>query len=256
MKRSKPVLLEIDPPVAIIQLNRAEVHHAIDRAMMELLDEYTRRIEAHGQVRVGILTARGNTTFCAGGDLRFFSTLTTRESGLHLSRRMQTILNRIWQGHIPFIAAINGAALGGGCELMTACHIRLAAEHARFSYRQAANGLITGWGGGVRLFRILGPGAIRLLITSESISAEQALRLGLIDQVVAAPQLLSETRKLASTIARNSPGAVAAFLEILRAVSDGRWETARFIETNRFADLWTSPEFRRFLNHFLNSQET
>ncbi|NOX37499.1 MAG: enoyl-CoA hydratase/isomerase family protein [Calditrichaeota bacterium] len=253
MAQSKPVILELNPPIAQIQLNRPQVHHAINEEMMDLLDAYTAEVADHPEIRVGILTATGQKTFCAGGDLKFFSTLTTRESGLALSRRMQSILNRIWKGDKPYIVAINGDAFGGGCEIVTACHLRIAADHARFSYRQAANGLITGWGGGVRLFQLLGPAALRLLVTAEQISATEAVQLGLVDQVVPGDRLLAVAEELAHQIASNAPGALAAFLEVFRAAVDGQWTTARAIETNRFADLWIGDAFRQFLDRFLNT---
>ena len=255
MDSSKPVILDINPPIAWIRFNRPRVHHAINGEMMDLLERYTLQIAEDAEIRVGILSATGDKTFCAGGDLKFFSTLRTRESGLALSRRMQAILNRIWMGRKPYIAAINGDAFGGGCEIFTACHLRIAAEHACFSYRQAANGLITGWGGGVRLFQMLGPAALRLLITAEEISAEQAVYLGLIDQVVPGEQLSSEVQNLAHCIARNAPEALAAFLEVFRATVDGQWATARAIETNRFADLWVGSAFRQFLKGFLHPSQ-
>ena len=164
---------------------------------------------------------------------------------------MQAILDRIWNGDKVSIAAINGQALGGGCELLSVCHFRIAAEHAAFSYRQAQNGIITGWGGGSRLLRQLGRcQALRLLSTSETIDAAEALRIGLVDQIVSSDRLMDVCFELVDKIQQNSAMAVSAFLGIARAVELGDLDGARRLETEAFADLWIGDDFRKFLERF------
>ncbi|RMH74583.1 MAG: enoyl-CoA hydratase/isomerase family protein, partial [Calditrichaeota bacterium] len=198
-----------------------------------------------------ILTGAGPTTFCAGGDLRYFATLTTREACLHMSRRMQALLDRLYFGDRVVIAAVNGQALGGGCEILTACHFRIAAESAVFAFRQAPNGIITGWGGGRRLFRLIGRSqALRLLLTGERIDAAGALRLGLVDQVVPADQVLPTARALAESITCHAPEVLAAFLKLARAVEEMPPEKVAELETQLFADLWIQPPFQEFLRKF------
>ena len=248
------VLYQLEKPIASIVLNRPEVHNALNREAMEQLQNAIQRALADKDVRAVIFTGAGEQTFCSGGDLKYFAQLTTRESGLEMSRFMQGILQLIWEAPKPFIAAINGNAWGGGCEILLACHYRIAADHASFSFRQLANGILTGWGGGVRLFQLLGRSrALHLLLTAETFSAEQARAFGFVDEVVPRQEVRSRAWALAQQIAAQSPTAVAALLEVLRYFDRGEWETARLVETNRFADLWVEKPFRQFLQKFLQT---
>src|SRR5262249_33200490 len=141
----------------------------------------------------------------------------TREKGIAMSSRMQALLDRLWAGAKPIVAAINGQALGGGCEILTACHFRIASSTASFEYRQATNGLITGWGGFSRLLHLVGrTQALRLLLTAERIDSAEALRIGLIDHVVKPEELHNASVSLAEKITRHSPDVISAILELAR----------------------------------------
>jgi len=245
MAPSEPVELELDPPVATLRLSRPARHNAIDGATMERLEEHLDTIEADDDVRVLIFTATGSRTFCAGGDLDYFSGLESREEGLAMSRRMQVLLDRLYRGPRPVIGAINGDAWGGGCELVTACHLRLAADNARFGFRQAAMGVVTGWGGGMRLFRLVGrAAALELLLTAEAVDATVARRLGLVDRVVPAAGLMDEAHELARRIAKNAPGSIRGFLELARAAQELPPAEARELETRLFGELWGEEHFQ------------
>lgn len=247
---SEAVEFELRDRVGILRLNRPAVHHAVDEAVMSGLETVLDDLERRPEIRSLILTAAGTETFCAGGDLGYFATLTSREAGLAMSRRMQTLLDRFDSRRFFTIAAVNGRALGGGCEILTACHFRIAAANASFSYRQAPNGVITGWGGGARLFRLVGrPQALRLLLTAERIDAAEALRIGLVDRVVPAAELLEEALKLAGSVAQQPADAVRAFLELASRFSDGDRE-AVIREAESFADLWLGNDFRAVLSRF------
>ena len=249
----EPVVeLQIENHIARITLNRPEVHNAVDVRVMETLEANLEVIEADESVRAIILSGGGSTTFCAGGDLRYFATLNTREACREMSRRMQSILERLFYGGRPVIAAVNGNALGGGCEILTACHIRIAAAHAKFSFRQAPNGIITGWGGGRRLFHQIGrAAALRLFLSGDTINAAEALRVGLIDEVVAPQALPDACRDLALRIAANSRDAVKGFLELAQQMELNDRRAMADAETELFADLWMGPDFRGFVNRFL-----
>ncbi len=245
------VSLERLEKVAIIRLNRPEVHHAINQEMMGRLTTILDEVEASPQILTIILTAAGTESFCAGGDLRYFATLTTREACLKMSQRMQGILNRLYEGERVVIAAVNGQALGGGCEIITACHLRIAAEHATFTFRQAPNGIITGWGGGKRLLEQLPKmTALRFLLTGEKFDAREALRIGFIHRITPAGHLLSEALSLAEKINQHPPEAVRSFLALAR--NSASLSPADLIkwETDRFADLWMSPPFREVLKRY------
>lgn len=250
-----PLDFEIQENSAILRLNRPEVHNSVNEEMMAALEQRLDEIEADAGLRTIILTGAGSQTFCAGGDIRYFSTLRTREACLEMSRRMQAILQRLKYGKRVAIAAVNGQALGGGCEILTACHIRIAAAPAQFSFRQAPNGIITGWGGGKRLLRLVGKTrALRLFLAGERIDAAEALRIGLIDQVVDAWELLPAALNLAKLINRNPRPAVEAFLELAALSETGDWETLREFETQRFADLWMGEDFRAFVERYLDEK--
>lgn len=244
MQSPKPVELEVVDAVAIMRLVRPQAHNAIDEATMQGLEAHLDTIDRDDPAVV-VLTGSGSRTFSAGGDLDYFSRLASREQGLAMSRRMQAILDRLHEGPRPVIAAINGDAWGGGCELITACHLRLAEAHARFGFRQAAMGVVTGWGGGLRLFRLLGrSAALRLLLSAETIDAAEALRLGLVDRVVAPEGLMDETLALARAIAGNSRGSVRGFLELSRAAEGKDRETVVALETRLFGELWDGERFQ------------
>ncbi|MEW6733425.1 MAG: enoyl-CoA hydratase/isomerase family protein [Acidobacteriota bacterium] len=234
--------------IGLISLNRPEVHNVVNEAVMIELESILDRVETDPEIKGLILTGAGNQTFSAGGDFKYFATLPSRSDCLAMSKRMQAILNRFWRGQRVVIAAINGQALGGGCEILTACHFRLATPQAHFSFRQAANGVITGWGGGLRLFHLLGRSkALRLLLTAERIDATEALRIGLIDRLIPYENLITEAMALAKTIYNNSLDSITAFLELARCLieEDLAYTTKR--ETEMFADCWVSKDFRKIM---------
>ncbi len=252
VKHFKTIKLEREKNTLVLQLNRPEVHNAVNEQMMAELEQCLNLIDTDPSLRTVILTGSGQQTFCAGGDLKYFSTLRTRKACLAMSQRMQRILTRFNTLGMPVIAAINGQALGGGCEMLTACHFRFAATHAQFAFRQAPNGIITGWGGGQRLLEILGKSkALSLLLTGEQINAKSALQLGLIDRVVDAGELIEESMHFAEKIQQNSAEVVTAFLELGELF--GRISPAQLnaFETEKFANLWTQETFQIFLKRFL-----
>ncbi|HKG98014.1 MAG TPA: enoyl-CoA hydratase/isomerase family protein [Pyrinomonadaceae bacterium] len=249
------VEFQSEDSIAIIRLNRPEAGNAINEAAIEALETIIRRLDSDTQIRVVIMTGAESNTFCAGGDFKYFLSLDTREKGLLMSRRMQAALNRLWSGPQVFIAAINGKALGGGCELLTACHFRIASERATFAFVQAANGITTGWGGGVRLFHLVGRSeALRLLLTAEPIDAIEASRIGFVNRIAKPDEVMPVALDLARRICKNSRASIQAFLEMARLIYEGDPEAAVRYETESFADRWLADEFRKVMNDFHNSR--
>lgn len=247
---NETVQLELRDRIAVLRLNRPEVHNAVDDKVMARLESVLGELE-RTCARAVVLTGAGSTTFSAGGDLTYFTTLDAPGDGEAMSRRAQAILRRLADGPRPVIAAVNGDALGGGCELAVACHLRIAAEGVRFSFRPAALGLITGWGGGLRLFRLVGRStALRLLLMAETVGAEEALRLGLVDRIVPADRLMDEALVWAERIASSSAASVRAILELDRAIRRGDEEAAVATETRLFGELWEGEDFRRHLGEW------
>lgn len=236
---TETVQLELrDDATAVLRLNRPEVHNAVDGDMMDRLEAALDVLDASA-ARAVIVTGAGRRTFCAGGDLGYFATLgASADDGVALSRRVQAIFERLGRGR-AVIAALNGDAIGGGCEIAVACHLRIAAADVRFSFRPVTMGLIPGWGGARRLSRLVGrSAALRLLLLSATIDAGEALRLGLVDRVVEPGRLMDEAESWARTIAAQPAPAVRALLEL-----DGDAEQ----ETRRFGELWSGEDFRRVL---------
>jgi enoyl-CoA hydratase/carnithine racemase len=239
---------------AIISLNRPEVHNSINREVIERLEELQNEIYSDEYVRSIILTASGNESFCSGGDLKYFSSLNTPAAVREMSLRMQKILSRFWEGEKPVIAAVNGQALGGGCEILTACHIRIAADHARFGFRQAANGITTGWGGGVRLFQQMNKTtALKLLLTSEQFDAKAALQIGFIDSIAKSENLMDRASKLTGEINHNPPEVIQKFHQMMRLVVSGDIKGAEDFQTDSFLETWNSPLFQKVLRKYRES---
>jgi enoyl-CoA hydratase/carnithine racemase len=236
------VQLEIRGRLAIVRLNRPRVRNAIDGESMAELERIQRALDR--RVEVVVLTGAGDRAFCSGGDLSYFRSLPARAEGRAMSLRMQRILDRFWLGQRVVIAAVNGDAVGGGCEIVTACHLRVAARHARFEFRHARIGASTGWGGGRRLLsQIARAHALALLVTAEAVSAEEALRVGLINQVVDRQDLRATALRLARAVLETSAGSRGAFLALHRALSAPPARAAR-LETELFLERWVSAEFR------------
>jgi len=244
--------LEFKNRIATLNFNRPEVHNSINKQLMDQWEVHLNKIERDPQIRSIIITGAGSKTFCSGGDLVYFASLDTRRACLEMSYRMQAINDRLAGSKKVVIAAINGQTLGGGCEIMTACHFRIAASHATFSFRQAPNGIITGWGGGKRLFKLIGKShALRLVLTGDRIDVKQALHIGLIDQHVEPDALLSEAENLAHRIDKNCQGSIEAFLELSQISDYGDRKSVVKFETETFADLFLEDYFRNIVKKYL-----
>lgn len=239
------VLLEKNGAVAVVRLNRPEVHNAVDAAVIEGLEDAVDSIEDDPEVRAVVLTGAGERTFCAGGDLAYFEHLPTGGDAVAMSRRVQAVLGRLEDGPRPVIAALAGDVLGGGCEIALACHLRIAGEGVRFSFRPAELGIVTGWGGGRRLFRLVGrSAALRLFLLAETVPSDEALRLGLVDRVVPRGLVVEKAVAWGDRIADVSPASVRAFLELDRTLRNRPHEAAE-VETRLFGELWDGEDFRR-----------
>ncbi|TCK71539.1 enoyl-CoA hydratase-related protein [Acidipila rosea] len=207
-------------PVLTITLNRPKVLNALNAALLAELDAAIASFAADPALRVALLTGAGEKAFAAGADIQELARVSALE-GQALSLRGQAIFNRIERCPKPFIACVNGFALGGGCELAMACAFRLASEAARLGQPELKLGLIPGYGGTQRLQRLIGRGAaLKLLLTGEAVPAAEALRLGLVDEVCTAAELMPRAQALAATIAAMAPVAVAQCLAAVREGAD------------------------------------
>ena len=203
----KTLTVELNEGIAIVKLNRPESLNVLNQeAMNELSDVFT-WVNDSDEVKVSILTGEGKA-FVAGGDITLMHGLTALEAR-NWTLTGQKILSMIEQVDKMVICAINGYALGGGCELAMACDIRIASERAKFSLPELNLGIIPGFGGTQRLPRLVGKGMAKYLITtSEMISADEAYRIGLVEKVVPADELIDAAVKVAKTIMTKAPIAV------------------------------------------------
>jgi enoyl-CoA hydratase len=212
------IQLEKRPPLAIVTIDRPIVLNALNAATLTELEAAFDELAVDPSIRVILLTGAGGRAFAAGADIRELAPLTPDE-GRAFALRGQAIFRKIETLGKPVIACIPGFALGGGCELAMACTVRLAADDARLGQPEVKLGVICGYGGTQRLPRLVGRGtALKLLLSGAIVEAQEALRIGLVDEVVPASQLMQRAEALAIEIAANAPLAVA---ETLRVVDEG-----------------------------------
>lgn len=210
--------LEKRSPLAVVTLDRPKVLNALNAATISELDSAFHDLAADADIRVVLLTGAGGRAFAAGADIRELAALTAEE-GQPFALRGQAVLRLIETLGKPVIACIQGFALGGGCELAMACTLRIAADDARLGQPEVKLGIIAGYGGTQRLPRLVGRGrGLKMLLTGAIIDAQEALRIGLVDEVLPAAELMARAEALALEIAANAPLAIA---ETLRAVDEG-----------------------------------
>lgn len=214
------ILVEISGSVAVLTLNRPKVLNALNAALLGELDAALDAFGADNAVRAVILTGAGEKAFAAGADIQELAALSVVE-GQALAARGQRVFGKMESLGKPVIAAINGFALGGGCELAMAASVRIASEAAKLGQPEVKLGLIPGYGGTQRLPRLVGKGAaLKLLLTGEIIPAAEALWAGLVDEVVPAAELMTRARALAGAMAAMAPIAVRQCLAAVHAGYD------------------------------------
>src|SRR3954451_23809699 len=212
------LLLERDGAVATITINRPKVLNALNTATIDELRRAILELKADGAIRVAILTGAGERSFVAGADINELA-VQTPTSGREHALAGQHVFDLIENMGKPVIAAINGYALGGGCELAMACTLRVASQTARLGQPEIALGLIPGYAGTQRLSRLVGKGrAMEIILTGAPIGADEAQRIGLVNRVVPAAELMAEARKLAAQLSRSAP---IAMRYIINAVNNG-----------------------------------
>ena len=210
------LLLEVRDGVAVVTLNRPAKRNALNfQTIVDIFDCF-QQLSGKEEVRVVILTGSGEKAFAAGADINELARMEATE-GRARSEKGNQVLSLIENLGKPTIAAVNGAALGGGCELAMACTLRIAAQHARFAQPEVKLGIIPGYGGTQRLPRLVGPTkAMEMLLTGDPVDAPEALRIGLVNRVVRAGELLSAVESMAKKIMANGPLAVRWTMEAVQ----------------------------------------
>lgn len=252
---SQIVVSERHDAVAVVTLNRPEKLNALSRATIAALSETFQAFEKDDGLRAVILTGAGDRAFSAGTDLSELIDVSAAEA-VDVARRGQELCNQIERAAVPFIAAVNGVAAGGGCELALACHLRVATAKARFSLPETKLGIIPGYGGTQRLTRELGRArSLALILTADGIDAEEALRVGLVNQVVAPSDLLPAAKALAQTISQLAPLAIRACLKAVIGGSELPLEKGLALEASLFADLFATEDMREGTRAFLEKRK-
>ena len=248
------LLLERDGAVAVVTLNRPKVLNALNGQTLTELASAMAELKADAGVRAIILTGAGEKSFVAGADINELAVLSPVEGQAH-ARRGQLIFDAIEQLGKPVIAAINGFALGGGCELAMACTMRIAAETARFGQPEVNLGLMPGYAGSQRLPRLVGKGiALEILLTGDMITAQRAYEIGLVNRVVPAAELMAETKKLAQALAGKAPIAVRYILDAVNHGVDAPFAVGEYLETTLFGTLASSEDMREGTTAFLEKR--
>ena len=249
------LLVERDGGVAIVTVNRPKVLNALNSQTLDELRRAILELKRDDSVRAVILTGAGEKSFVAGADINELATQTP-VSGREHAMSGQHIFDLIEHMGKPVIAAINGFALGGGCELAMACSIRIAADTARLGQPEINLGLIPGYAGTQRLARIVGRGrALELLLTGDQVSAQEAHRLGLVNRVVAAADLMPEAKKLAATLAAKAPVAVRYILEAVHKGIEMPFPQAQVFEATLFGLVASTEDMREGTKAFLEKRK-
>lgn len=244
-----------DASIATITIDRADKLNALDVESLESLRAVVSATARRSDIRVIILTGAGDRAFAAGADITAMSGL-TRDEALAFARLGHATALALETAPQPVIAAVNGFALGGGCELALACDIRLASSNAVFAQPEVSLGIPPGWGGSQRLPGIVGAGiAAELIFTGRRVAAEEALRIGLVNAVHAPAVLMGAAREMATVIAANGPAAVRASKRLIAVSLASRSTQGLSEEARTFADVFEGAEQREGMAAFLEKRK-
>lgn len=241
--------------IAVITVNRPDKLNALNAETVRELDGALRSARDDAAVRVILLTGAGEKAFVAGADIGELARMGPVE-GVRISREGQETFRMMERMPKPVIGAINGFALGGGLELALACHIRIASRKAKFGLPEVKLGIIPGYGGTVRLPRLVGRGrALEMMLTGEMIDADEAYRIGLVNRVTDPDALLGAARELAQKMIANGPIAIALALESVDRGISTTIDDAQILESNLFGLLASTDDMREGMNAFLEKRK-
>ena len=248
------ITLDVSDRVATLTVNRPDKLNALNDLTVSELGQAVDEIRTRADVGGAIVTGAGNKAFVAGADISELAKQGPVD-GRERARRGQDVLRRIETSPKPIIAAINGFALGGGCELAMACHVRIAAETAKFGQPEVKLGIAPGYGGSQRLPRLVGQGrALELILTAEAISAHEAHRIGLVNAVVPAAELLPHATAMLRKMLANGPVALALSIEAVVRGMELPLDDALRLEADQFGLLAATEDMREGMRAFLEKR--
>ena len=249
----KTLLTSLENRILIVTVNRPDKLNALNKDVMADLEAVINEIESNKEIGAAILTGSGQKAFVAGADISEFIGLSGGE-GMDLARRGQEIFSRIENCSKPVVAAVNGFALGGGCELAMACHFRIASENAKFGQPEVNLGLIPGYGGTQRLVQLIGKGrALELLMTGNMIDAPTALQYGLVNYVVPPDELLNKTKSVLESIISKAPLAISRCITAANAVFSNK--DGFEVELEAFGDCFETEDMKEGTAAFLEKRK-
>lgn len=250
-----PIDVERSGHVATITLNRPDVLNAFDTDHLMNLRDRIEQLSSDRSVRVVILTGAGERAFAAGADIAEMLTKTPSQAR-EFSLLGQSTCSEIERAPQPYIAAVNGYALGGGCEIALACDVRVASENAALGQPEVTLGILPGWGGTQRLTRLVGPGLARELIyTGRRVKADEALRICLVNAVYPQAELMDRARDLATQIAANAPRAVASSKDAISRALDVELDAGLAYEASVFALCFDTADQKEGMGAFLERRK-
>ncbi len=249
------LILNIKNNIAVLTVNRPDKLNALNRNTLDELKRVLLELKDNKEVYVLIITGAGKKSFIAGADISELSKCNF-DSGKEFSKKGQKIFDLIENLGKPVIAAINGFALGGGCELALACHIRIASENASFGQPEVNLGIIPGYGGTQRLARLINAGrAAEYILTGDIFNAKEALRLGLISKVFTQEELLSEAEKIAEKISKKGQTAIRSALKSITSINDFTQTEGLNLEAELFAKCCSTEDFIEGTSAFLEKRK-
>ena len=248
------IQIEYHETIHVLTINRPEALNAIDSRVMNELKRYFETVPYNSDVRGIILTGQGKKAFVAGADIKALVEATP-DAATDLAQFGYQTFSMIENCPVPVVAAINGFALGGGCELAMACHVRIAGEHARLGQPEINLGLLPGYGGTQRLTRLIGKTkALELLLTGATITAQEALQLGLVNKVVPSGEEVSSARQMLDIMVQKAPVAAKYIIELVNlSVRDPKFGFQK--EVKRFGDCFRTHDAREGMKAFLEKRK-
>lgn len=254
-RQYKTLLVTYDTSIAEVTINRPDKLNALNGEVLSDLGHLIASLRERPDVRAIILSGAGDKAFVAGADIRELSVLNDAEKGRAFAQNGQAVFRLIESSPKPIIAAVNGFALGGGCELALACHIRICSENAKFGQPEVNLGTIPGYGGTQRLSRIVGRTlAADMILTGRMLDAKESEAHGLVSRVVSLAELLPKAREIAATIATKAPIAISAALECIIEGVDETIEEGLEREAGHFGRLTETKDFHEGTSAFLEKR--
>ncbi len=247
------LLFHFENHILTITVNRPTKLNALNFQTMEEISQAVDFAEETSAIKAAILTGAGEKAFVAGADIAEL-TLLNELKGRKISEKGHDIFAKIENSHKPFVAAVNGFALGGGCELAMACHLRIASENAKFGQPEANLGLIPGYGGTQRLAQLIGKSkALEFLLTGDLVNAETALQLGFTNYVVPQAELMNKTLEIVNKIIAKAPIAIGHIIDCVNARYAGY--NGYQIEANLFGNCFQTEDFKEGTSAFLEKRK-